>query len=343
MLDRADEGFSEKKPGPKGITGILWLFASLSGLASLLFLLGDLFIYKTGPSGSETKVFVTIWDIFSGSYFPAEWFFAAIIALLALGALLPLFRRFGEGFLVGSALSYLLGACLLLLSREFFAEASGFGDASLQYGIALAAVFAVFGGVCSIIGGYDSVPMTVQEMSEEAVLVACAFGLNFLKVPIGATGGSINLQMLPLMLIALRHGPAKGLVADGIVFGLLTCFTDGYGFFTYPFDYLIGFGGIAVMGFFGKAIFPTRQKNYSLRGEILLLVSSFLATLIRFAGSMASSMLYYSLDFSAAVAYNIVYIPVSGLSAALVLMALYGPLCRLNALHPSEYLKRNAG
>ena len=36
------------------------------------------------------------------------------------------------------------------------------------------------------------------------------------------------------------------------IFGLVTCLTDGYGFYTYPFDYLIGFGSIAVFGFFSR-------------------------------------------------------------------------------------------
>jgi thiamine transporter ThiT len=138
------------------------------------------------------------------------------------------------------------------------------------------------------------------------------------------------------MVIALRRGPARGFVAGGLVFGLLTCFTDGYGFVTYPFDYLIGFGSVAVMGFFGKAVLKPGQKNYSLKGEILILVAGILTTLVRFTGSTASSMIVYSYTFVEAVAYNALYIPVSGAVATIALMALYGPLCRVNSAFPVQ-------
>ena len=48
----------------------------------------------------------------------------------------------------------------------------------------------------------------VHDMVEIAMLVALAIILDqFLKISIGATGGSINLAALPLLIISFRHGP----------------------------------------------------------------------------------------------------------------------------------------
>jgi thiamine transporter len=308
-----------------------WLGASIVGLLAICFLFGDLFKYKDALKAVH---YVHLWDYFNGTY-KLDWTIIATLALLVFGIALSPFKKFGEGFPIASALSYLLAVCFLILSREFFVESNNL-DVTMQYGIALSAAFAAFGAILSIVASYEKVPVTIEDMAEEAMLVALAFGLNFLKIPVGATGGSINLQMLPLMVIALRRGPARGFVAGGLVFGLLTCFTDGYGFVTYPFDYLIGFGSVAVMGFFGKAVLKPGQKNYSLKGEILILVAGILTTLVRFTGSTASSMIVYSYTFVEAVAYNALYIPVSGAVATIALMALYGPLCRVNSAFPVQ-------
>ena len=132
-----------------------------------------------------------------------------------------------------------------------------------------------------MIAPYQRRPLNIGEIAENGILIAMAFGLNFIKIPVGATGGSINFQMLPLMIIALRRGPASGLICGGILFGLLTCLTDGYGFACYPFDYLIGFGSVAVMGFFRPFIFGQNQKGYNFKGEAFLLLAGVLSTFIR--------------------------------------------------------------
>lgn len=144
------------------------------------------------------------------------------------------------------------------------------------------------------------------------------------------------------MLIALRRGPASGLICGGLLYGLLTCLTDGYGFATFPFDYLIGFGSVAVVGFARPIAFsrrcleaPNNAKNLAF-GEIALLCGGILSTVVRFAGSTASSMVVYGYTFEAAAAYNAVYIPVSGVCAVVPLMLLYPALLRLERLYPSK-------
>ena len=95
----------------------------------------------------------------------------------------------------------------------------------------------------------------VHDIVEIAMFVAIALVLdNFLKIPLGASGGSINLAVLPLVLLALRHGWFKGFVAGGIIFGFISCLIDGYGLVTYPLEYFVTFGSIAIVGAFSKLI-----------------------------------------------------------------------------------------
>lgn len=110
---------------------------------------------------------------------------------------------------------------------------------------------------------------SVRDIVEIAVMCALAVVLDkFVKIPIGSTGGSINISAVPLFLIAFRHGWFKGFIASGIVFGLITCILDGYGFQYFPLEYLLAFGSIALGGLFGKMIFKYFTKK-SVTGGII--------------------------------------------------------------------------
>ncbi len=319
-----------------------WLFALLSGFLTICSLFGTVVTYETRiylENGEKVKTFfdVHLWDYFSNGY-PFNWTMWITIALIVLGMVFAGLSKIKKGFATASSLSYIVSLALLFLAKEFFSSNASsidnYHDCSLGYGAALGIVFLAIGATFAVIFDYSKQEFNVRDMAEDGILIALAFVLNFIKIPLGATGGSANLQMLPLFLIALRHGPSHGLIAGGLIYGMLTCLTDGYGFATYPFDYLIAFGGVAIMGFFKDFIFVPGQKTYSLKGELFLLLGGVLCTLTRFIGSTASSMIVYGYSFGAACLYNAVYIPVSGALAIGVLMALYGPLCRLNTLFP---------
>ncbi len=324
-----------------------WLFALLSGQLAICSLCGTVLTYETRTyleDGSKVKSFfdVHLWDYFSNGY-PFNWTMWITVALILIGIVLAASSLMRKGLATASSLMYITSLCLLFLVREFFGSNAdaieNYHDASIGYGTALAIIFLVIGAAFALIFDYSEQQFNVRDMAEDGILIALAFGLNFIKIPLGATGGSANLQMLPLFLIALRHGPSHGLICGGLIYGMLTCLTDGYGFATYPFDYLIAFGGVAVMGFFRHLIFVPGQKTYTVKGELFLFLGGALSTLLRFIGSSASSMIVYGYSFEAACLYNAVYIPVSGALAIGVLMALYGPLCRLNDLFP---VKENA-
>jgi thiamine transporter len=338
-----------------------WLLAAGFGLIAFLGLLGPVLSAKTvsavedGTLSAGSRVNVYFADIIGLGIYQANWPLILVFGLAVVAIALALFGRKHRQLLAAASLLFLICGVLLLIGNSFFdyinclnlegydvvSSTSGFRNyqslagTNLGIGLVFPAVLVFVAALVSFIGAYDQDSISVKDMAEIGVLSALAIVLNFFpKISIGAEGGSINLASFPLLLIALRHGPVKGFIASGVIFGFITCLTDGYGLFTYPLDYLMGFGGLAVVGFFSKQIFPAEQKGYSLKGEFFLVLGVTLATLIRFIGSSASAVINYGYDLPSALIYNIVYIPLTGAVSLAILMALYGPLARINSLFP---------
>lgn len=178
--------------------------------------------------------------------------------------------------------------------------------------------------------------LTVREMVEMAMLVGLAvlFDADFLKIQIRADGGSISLTLLPLFILAFRHGPLKGLIASGIIYGLITCLLDGYGFITYPIDYLLAYGSIGVAGFFRHLAFnrnpndPIRVRNY-----IFLTLAVASALILNLAFRTLDGILLYEATFWASLVYNSVVL-VSGAIVLTILFFIYYPLVQINKRYP---------
>jgi thiamine transporter len=187
--------------------------------------------------------------------------------------------------------------------------------------------------------------MSVRDIAEEGMLIALAFILNLIRLFKAPTGGSVNLQMLPLFILAIRHGPTHGFISAGIVYALLSFATDGYPIQCLPFDYIIGFGGVAVLGAFRPLIFNKNvmnEEDSKTKGVVLglsmILIGGILATGIRFIGSTISSVVGpWGLDWKAAMLYNSIYIPASGGLATVLTMALYPALIQLERRFPLNH------
>lgn len=92
----------------------------------------------------------------------------------------------------------------------------------------------------------------VRMLCEGAVMVALALVLNQLKIFRLPNGGSITLEMLPIVLFAVRWGLRDGLLV-GFAFGLLQMFIDGavaLGWQSLLLDYLIAFPPLGLAGLF---------------------------------------------------------------------------------------------
>ena len=249
-----------------------------------------------------------------------------------------------------------LSAALLLISNFFYGYANalasvkqyGFTDNYDYYGyveeyiqttdsrLAPGPIFTtVFAAISTLIALSDSLndnPMSIREMSEIGIFSALAIVLDIAShyLPnIPGQVGSLSFALLPLYFIALRHGPIKGLIAASFIYGLVTCFTDGYGLFLYPLDYMVGYSGVAIIGIFSKQIINPEIKGYNVKGEILIFISIALAGLVRLIGSGLSSIINYNYSLQAAILANSPYIFISCAMCAAILMGAYGPIVRL--------------
>ncbi|MCQ2800719.1 MAG: energy-coupled thiamine transporter ThiT [Bacilli bacterium] len=308
---------------------------------------------------TETNKFYYTYDVNLIAYFTSDFklnFTMFItLGLLVVGIIFVLLSKIKKDFLIASGIIFLLAMCMLILSAEFFkadanklleyapivnktnaqqtVEKVSLSSVNLSYG----AVFGIaFSCIAFAMTTLSSKKRTVREIVEEGVLISLAIVLNIVKIPLGPTGGSINFQTLPLMLIALRYGPGHGFIAGGIVFGLITCLTDGYGFACYPFDYLIGFGSVAAIGFFRTLILSENQKKHNIKSLLFIFVGGLLATIIRYIGANVSSIVVYKYSLIAALEYNALYIPISGLASTIALMAISKPIISLSNRHPVQ-------
>ena len=182
----------------------------------------------------------------------------------------------------------------------------------------------------------------VHDMVEIAII--CAFSIildKSLKIPVNGAAGSINLSMLPILILTLRHGWFKGFFAGGIIFGIITCLLDAYGFITYPFDYLLGFGSVAIMGLFSKyiAINYGRNAKNTTMCYILVIVGVSLWGIIRCMAGTLSSVLVYEYEFYPALIYNIPYVFISAAADAILLCLIFPVINKLNRLYKTTYLK----
>lgn len=181
----------------------------------------------------------------------------------------------------------------------------------------------------------------VRDMVEIAMLCALAIVLDrFLKIPLGPTGGSLNLSMVPIFFINLRHGWFKGFVAGGLIYGLITCLLDGYGMACYPLDYLVAFGASGVLGVFARYI----NNNFdSKKGIVIshLLVIACVAVwaTIRFFAASIDSVILYEYTWEAAFIYNLTYVYFSAIAVAVVTCGLLYLIVKLNKMYPTNYLK----
>lgn len=166
--------------------------------------------------------------------------------------------------------------------------------------------------------------ISIRDMIEISMLVAIGIVLDrFLKIslPNHLGGGSINFSCVPLVFISLRHGLIKGFIAGGVIFGLLSCIFDGYGFNTFPFDYLLAFGS------FGIVAFGKNRKDDTRASKILQLIIIGLlilaASSLRLLFATIDSVLLYETTFREGLVYNLTYILPSFIIVTVITLILF--------------------
>jgi len=150
-------------------------------------------------------------------------------------------------------------------------------------------------------------------ITEVALAIALAAVLNFLqfRLPINLFGGSINLCMLPIAVVALRHGVVSGMVA-GAIFGCINLLVEPYIFMPvqvlldYPLPYLLfGFGVGLFSGLYNrltaKAGTPSAGRLVG-QGSLVVVFALVIGGLLRLASHVLSGVVFfgeYAADFFA--------------------------------------------
>ncbi|MDY4788057.1 MAG: energy-coupled thiamine transporter ThiT [Bacilli bacterium] len=178
-----------------------------------------------------------------------------------------------------------------------------------------------------------SLKFTIKEITEAALLIALAVVLGYFEIPLPL--GGVTLALVPVFLIALRNTPLKTFIFVGIVYGLIDCLLDGYGFMTFPLEYLVALGSSFIVSLFRTKLF-NHEKNVGI--EITYVVISVLiVTIIRFICSTIDGVLIYEATFVESMTLNAPNIFLDGGFTLVVLLLIYFPLRQLNV---NRYLEK---
>jgi thiamine transporter len=145
----------------------------------------------------------------------------------------------------------------------------------------------------------------VQAYAELGAAVALAAVLGQVRLFAMPQGGSVSLELLPIVFIAVRRGVAPGLAA-GVTYGLLQLLLPG-AFVYHPaqalLDYPLAFGALAAAGFVRVRGFASLVAAVAL-GQAARFVCHFFSGLIFFAE--------YAPEWEApwlyAITYNLLYL-----------------------------------
>jgi len=255
--------------------------------------------------------------------------FAVFLTIFCLFFIIVAVSIFIKNHYVLNALfsvSFLLMSVIIFIAPIIFSKnAIDLEKGGILFGICLGAYFLYFAS-CS----FAEFSLTIEDIVEIGLFVAFAFILDLpiFKFKVVPNGGSISFSMVPLIIICLRKDFLKSFVAVGIVFGLTDCLIDGYGLITFPFDYLLGFGSLAIVSLFRYQII--KDNKLSVKSVMFLIIGLVLAMAGRVLASTISGILIYKLQFIPSLIYQLTYIgPSAGLALAAIII-LYKPLLIIN-------------
>jgi len=92
----------------------------------------------------------------------------------------------------------------------------------------------------------------LRALCESAIFVAIAVVLNMLRIDVLPQGGSLNLVLVPLVVLSIRWGLSWGLMS-GLAFGLIKAMMGGgfaWGWQSLLLDYFLGYTVIGLAGIF---------------------------------------------------------------------------------------------
>ena len=145
----------------------------------------------------------------------------------------------------------------------------------------------------------------VYKMTECAIFIALSLALMPLEIPGPAFGGDIDLVMIPLFIIAFRHGLGYGILSGG-VFGFIKCIIGGgigWGLPSILLDYVLAYAAVGFAGIF-------KGKFWAVE------LSTFVGCVVRFIIHFISGVTIYiitvptevaGMTFANPIVYSIIY------------------------------------
>jgi len=135
--------------------------------------------------------------------------------------------------------------------------------------------------------------------------LAVVFQLVAMVLPRQPQGGSISITMLPLIILAYRHGLKVGILS-GMVYGILDAMITGFAFVGIHwgvlfFDYLLAFGSIG----FSALVFKLNKRSLK-----IFVLGTILGTTLRYFFHFLSGVILfseYAPEGQPVVIYSLIY------------------------------------
>lgn len=167
----------------------------------------------------------------------------------------------------------------------------------------------------------------LRVLAEIAIFAALGLVLDKITLFTMPQGGSVSLVMLPILLIALRHGFTPGLITGAIV-GTIQLVFGGYflNVFQVFLDYALAYAGVGFAGLFAGQL----HNQSSVKKPLMTIsVATVVGALMRFLGNFLSGVIFYG-DYAPegvpVVQYSFVYNMSYILPSTLICLVLLGIL-----------------
>ena len=136
--------------------------------------------------------------------------------------------------------------------------------------------------------------LSVKEIVEMSLFLALAVILDISGIKIGHA----SLTMVPLFILAYRHGLFKSFIVIGLVYSIINIAFDSWSInpIFLIFDYILGFGSISLAGLFSKKCFNNKKHWINISW---LSISVIICCIIRILCSSISGMIVYEMSFTA--------------------------------------------
>ncbi|HET7616519.1 MAG TPA: energy-coupled thiamine transporter ThiT, partial [Bacillales bacterium] len=130
----------------------------------------------------------------------------------------------------------------------------------------------------------------VHLLTETAIMIALAVVLGFIKFRAPwAYGGSVSLEMVPILLMAFRRGVKAGMVT-GLLFGIVDFLINP--FFVHPVSILVDYPlAFALVGLAG-IVKPDRNRNNLYNGSVIVF-GAMVGSGLRFLAHFVSGFVWW--------------------------------------------------